>query len=490
MLINMKSKINILLVAGCAAFAMQSCDDFLDIKPTSQGIAVDNDSDGPLYSTASDAETALAGVYADFKNEYFMLDYFVNGDAQADDAYAGADNPANFQIDLYTIDATNTNVSRDWAYLYSTIGKANLVINNVNAVPDASLSPARKKQIIGEASFIRAFMYFQLVQLFGDVPLQTASITSISGDKLEETLPIIFPARNSASEVYAQIITDLNTALESVGTTAPDKGFATKGAVNALLAHVYATIEPHDWNKVKQYCDAVIAGGYSLLPEYDMLWDNSVENSSESIFEINCYNWDTGGNWGIFMFAGTDWKKFNIPSNDLVNTYQAEGDDIRLNSSITFADVTGSWTDKHWPTTHYPFINKYRDFNGSQNFIIYRLADILLLKAEALNETGDVNGAAELVNQIRARVDLDPVSTSSQDAMRAAIAKERRLELAFEGYRWYDLKRTGKAIEVLNNVKDYNGASLGYQLDESKLVWPIPQAERDKNTQLTQNAGY
>jgi len=119
-----------------------------------------NSSDSAFYKTASEVEAALAGVYSDFRNEYYELDYFVNGDAQSDDCYAGADNPANFQIDDYNIDATNSNVSRDWAYLYSTIGKANTVIDNVNDVDDPILTAERKAEIIGEASFIRAFNYF------------------------------------------------------------------------------------------------------------------------------------------------------------------------------------------------------------------------------------------------------------------------------------------------------------------------------------------
>jgi hypothetical protein len=420
-----------------------------------------------------------------------MLDRFVIGDAQSDDAYAGADNPANFQIDDYQIEATNSNVSRDWAYLYSMVGKANRVINNVDLVPDPALSEGRREEIKGEASFIRAFANFVLVRLFGDVPLVTREVRSISAANLGEVFPLLFPQRVSTDSVYAQIIEDLGFALGTVRTTASDKGFATVGAVNAMLAKVYATIEPHDWNKVNNYCDAVIALGYTLLPEYDQLWDNAHENSSESIFEINCYDWDTGGNWGASMFLGTDWKKFDIPSNDLVKAFDDAGDVIRKNSTITFQNVSGKWTDPHWPATHYPFINKYRDTqSGAQNFIIYRLADILLLKAEALNELGDQEGAAELVNQVRARVDLDLIAAGSQEEMRVAIAKERRLELAFEGHRWFDLKRTGRAIEVINHAVDADGQPIGYNLTEQKLMWPIPQSERDKNTKLTQNPGY
>ncbi len=478
---------------AAAVLGFQSCEKFLELEPTSQGIAIENNAtDSIFYKSASEAEAALAGAYADFKNEYFQLDYFVNGDAQSDDAYAGADNPSNFQIDDYKLDATNSNVARDWGYLYSTIGKCNTVINNVRAVTDPLLTADRKEEIIGEASFIRAYMYFQATRLWGDVPLQLKEVKTISAATLEQIYPQIFPARNAQSEVFSQIIADLETALAKVKATPQHKGFASKGAVNALLAQVYATVEPHDWAKVKQHCDAVIAGGYSLLPTYNDLWLNSNENSAESIFEINYNGGAPDGNWGTKMFRGLDWKKFNIPSNDLLAVFDAEGDMIRKNASITFQDVSGKWSDEHYPQTKYPFINKWRNFQegSNQNYIFIRLADILLLKAEALNETGDQAGATALVNQIRARVGLAATTASSQADLRLAIEKERRLELAFEGHRWYDLKRTGRAIDVMNNVKDHNGQNIGYALTQNRLVWPIPQAELDKNIKLVQNAGY
>lgn len=483
----------ILFLSALILLSFTACDEFLELEPHSQSIAVANTgADSVYFKSASELEAALAGAYGDFKNEYYQLDYYVNGDAQSDDAYAGGDNPDNFQIDDYMIDAVNRNVSRDWAYLYSTIGKVNNIINNADDVTDPSLTAERKAEIIGEASFIRAFMYFQLVQLWGDVPLQLQEVTSISADRLEEIYAQIFPARSSTADVYAQIISDLETALTRVRTTAPHKGFATTGAVNAMLAKVYATQEPHDWTKVNQYCDAVIAGGYSLLPEFDQLWDNAVENSAESIFEINYTGGPSDGNWGVTIFRGKDWKKFNLPSNDLVAAFDAEHDNIRKNASIFFDNVSGLWSDPHWPQTQYPFINKWRNFggDGAQNYIFIRLADILLLKAEALNEMGDQNGAAGLVNQIRTRVDLAPTSATTQADMRLAIEKERRLELAFEGVRWYDLKRTGRAIEVMNNAKGVGGVPLGYVLTPTRLFWPIPQAELDKNSNLTQNPGY
>lgn len=470
-----------------------SCEDFLELRPSSQSVAEEvEQTDTIVYHSASELEAALAGVYDDFRNEYFELDYFVNGDAQSDDAYAGADNPANFQIDAYTLDATNSNVSRDWGYLYTTVGKANLVINNAEAVPDATLSDFDKKQIKAEASAIRAFIYFQLVQLWGDVPLQLKEVTTISAGLLPEIYPLLFPPRKPKEEVYAQIIADLEFALPYVRTTAINKGYVTRGFVNALLAKVNATKEPKDWAKVESYCNDVITGGYNLLPNYDDLWNNENENSTEAIFEINYEGTSSSGNWGAGMFIGFDWKKFNIPSNDLVRAFDEENDVIRKAASITFMDVSGKWSDSHWPQTAYPFIYKYRIYSSPspQNYIFLRLADIILLKAEALNEQGDVNGAANLVNQIRSRVNLSDTPAETQEEMRLAIEKERRLELAFEGHRWFDLKRTGRAVEVINSVTDQDGNSLGYQLNENRLLWPIPQAEMDKNAKLIQNPGY
>jgi hypothetical protein len=473
------------------ALSFNSCKKFLDVQPVSQGIATGS-TDSITYKSASEIEAALAGVYSGFKNEYFELDYFVNGDAQSDDAYAGADNPSNFQIDDFKIDATNSNVSRDWAYLYSIIGNANSVINNVAAVPDPNLTQERKTEILGEASFIRAFMYFQLVQQWGDVPLQLKEVKTISAELLPEIYPILFPPRTASSEIYKQIILDLETALTGVKPTAPHKGYVTTGAVNAILAKVYATQEPHDYTKVIKYCSDVIAGGYSLLPNYHMLWDNLNKNSAESIFEINYTGGSTDGNWGASMFRGLDWKKFNIPSNDLVFAFDAENDTVRKKASIIWLDVSGKWSDPHWEQKNYPFLNKWHNFEqgSNQNYIFIRLADILLLKAEALNETGDLAGATALVNQIRTRAKLPNTTAGSQADMRLAIEKERRMELAFEGIRWFDLKRNERAIEVMNNAVGPDGQKIGYNLTQNRLVFPIPQSELDKNSNLVQNPGY
>jgi hypothetical protein len=153
--------------------------------------------------------------------------------------------------------------------------------------------------------------------------------------------------------------------------------------------------------------------------------------------------------------------------------------------------MTGKWTDKYWPLSKYPFLAKYNDpSNGTNDFYMIRLPDILLLKAEALVEKGDIPGAMALVTQVRARVNLPAKTATSADDARAKIALERRLELAFEGHRWFDLLRTGKAIEVMNAQKDGSGNNLNYNVQAYRLLLPIPQTQIDLNPKLVQNPQY
>jgi len=473
-----------------------ACEEFLDKQPVSnysnETLGVENNTDTVQYTTAAQAEALLATCYSNFTGELFQLDYFVNGDMQSDDAYAGASGTEFSQIDNYSVDATNANVSRDWKYLYTMVSNCNSVIVNVPKINDAALTTARKTEIIAAASFMRAWAYFDLVRLWGDVPLVLDVVSAINAENIEQVYPLLYPERTSKDLVYEQIIKDLETALAGVPATAINKGYVTKGAVNALLARVYSTRTPVDYNKVLQYCNAVIDGGYSLLTSYDYLFDYLHENSSESIFEVQYDgNWNTGtGNWAVSMFIGTDWKKFNTPSNDIVTAFDNEGDVIRKNSSIKFYDVTGKWTDSNWPTSNYPAVYKIRDEASASNIILMRLAEFILLKAEAINELGQT-GAETLVNQIRSRVSLSPVSSSTKDQMRLIIQKERRLELAFEGIRWFELVRSGNAVSILSNVKGGSGQYLyKNKINENRLLWPVPQEQRDLNNKLTQNPGY
>ena len=318
-------------------------------------------------------------------------------------------------------------------------------------------------------------MYFNLVRLWGSVPLVLALPTNDAE---------FYPAKASVDEIYAQIIKDLEFGAANAPTTGPHKGIATKGVANALLAKVYATKASPDWAKVQQYSDAVISGGYSLISNYDQLWDGQHENNSESIWELQFDGWGGAhGNWMPSVIVGTGWKRFNTPTNDLVAAFDAENDVVRKNSSISFKNVSSEgWTDDYWSKSNYPYINKYRIDDKANNYII-RLSDIILLKAEALNElsAGGWAQAKTLVDQVRTRAKLAGTMASDQASMRLAIEKERRLELAFEGHRWFDLVRTNRAIPVMNAQKDGSGKPLNYNVSEAKIFFPIPQDEWDRN---------
>lgn len=183
-------------------------------------------------------------------------------------------------------------------------------------------------------------------------------------------------------------------------------------------------------------------------------------------------------------------EKFNAPSHTLVQAFTDNDDTVRLASTITRANV--AWSDTYWSSTNYPFAYKMRDTNGNQNFYLARLADILLLKAEALASTGDVSGAMALVNQVRARAGIATTSAANQAAAIDKVLDERFMELAFEGDRWFDLKRMGKSIQLLSQQNDGNGNVLPYatNISQDRLLWPIPQDKLDANALLTQNPGY
>lgn len=484
-----------------AVIIMSGCSKLLDKHPVTQ-IVTPEDS---TSISATDAENAIAGAYTTYKGYDFGLelnvfDRIVNGDVIADNAYAGGDNTANITLDLFTANSLNGNVARDWKDAYGIIGRLNIVINQVQNCTDPALTTNRKNEMLGEAKFMRAFAYFDLVRLYGRVPLLLQPANTASA---EDLLKSTIVPQSSTDTVYDAILSDLWAAKSSVREVgaSPSKFIVSQGAVSATLAKVYASKPTPNWDSVLYYCNQTIPH-YLLLPDFNQLWDNNHKSNSESIWELTYDGYSTGdfiGNWvpsinvggSIGNYEGGGWKKFNTPSNDLVNAFLAENDHIRLDASVTFLDITGQWTDKYWGVTHYPFLTKYNDpANGLNDFYLIRLPDIMLLKAEALVQKGDIPGAMALVNQVRARVHLGDKTAASADEANNIIANERRLELAFEGHRWFDLVRTGKAVEVMNAQKDGSGQSLNYNVQPYRLIMPIPQTEIDLNPLLTQNPNY
>lgn len=473
----MKLKLYSIITAAAITLSLQSAckKDFLDKKPFNQ---VTGD---VAFVDLAGAEKLLAGAYGSMYNDANIWDYMINGDVSADNAYSGGDNPNINDLDLFKAISTNEVVERDWKGFYSNIKDANEVLENVPNIKDPELDKGdRRNQILGEASGLRAYYYFNLVRLWGPVPLVLKSATNLA----EMQAP-----KSSVDQVYAQIIKDLEFALANTRSTAPHKGIITKGVANALLAKVYATKPNPDWNKVNQYADATINGGYSLFASFDGLFSGTNKNNSEAIWEMQYDGWggpQGRGNWMPGLLIGSGWKRFCTPTNDLVKAFEDEGDVIRKNSSITFKNVaTEGWADIYWSKNNYPFINKYRLDDKTDSYIL-RLADIILLKAEALNEisSGGWAQSKALVDQIRGRVNLLGTPAANQADMRLAIEKERRLELAFEGHRWFDLIRTNRAVAVMNAQKDGAGASLNYNISNANLQLPIPQKEIDRNPNI------
>jgi starch-binding outer membrane protein, SusD/RagB family len=405
-------------------------------------------------------------------------------------------------MDKLDFSPTNGRLYANWSQLYNAIAKANIVLDKVPGIQDPNLD-ARREQILGEAAFLRAYHYYQLVNLFGGVPLITAPISSTEPGATN--VP-----RSTEEEVYNQIVADLIFASERLpdsypGGSGESKARATKGAANAMLAKAFAQRPTKDYTKVLEFCNAVITSpaGYALLQNYDELWDGAHYNNAESIMEIQ-FDGTTEGNYGPSLLlppslVGHTWRKFVVPSHSLANAFDAAGDVERKNATILFESAP--WVDEYWGNTLnsvIPFAYKWRSapsWAGSSNRqYIVRFADVLLLKAEALNELNrPIPEVKAVLDVVRSRAGLASSTAADQAQMRTAILNERRLEFAQEAQRWSDLKRFGVAVQVMNNLNEIDlrtNSKTDYSATPTDLLFPIPQQELNRNKSLTQNPGY
>jgi starch-binding outer membrane protein, SusD/RagB family len=481
-----------------------SCQKFLDDIPQSSLTT------GNAYESARDIENALAGCYSVFYTDYYQWENVMLSDNRSDNAYPGGGGEETFVvIDQFKVPAGNShNYNFWWGEPYQGIGRCNILLDKINGVSDTKLDiNNRRNQIIGEASFLRALHYYQLVKLYGGVPLE---LQSNSADPSVTRKP-----RSTEKEVYDQIVKDLETALANLpddyGAASITKVRASKGAANALLAKVWAQRSDRDYTKVLKYCNDVISSsaGYSLLPNYADLFDGSHYENSESIMEIPFIAGSATANWGVELFLAPEdgWQKYCVPSKNLIAAYVNEGDNVRLHSNVIFYKNL-AWADENWnpcnnATDSVPFNYKQKHPAGwasGDHYYLLRLGDIITLKAEAQNETGDLAGAITTLNLIRNRVGLPDVTAATKDVMKQKILAERRLELAFEAQRWDDLVRSGEATNVMTSLNEYkytcdNGTpsapiKITYNCDQNHWLMPIPQPERDANPNLTQNPGY
>jgi len=484
------------------AFAT-SCDSFLDPNP-SDVLAPES-----FYKTASDAVAAVNGTYASAKGPYSLAFWYLS-DIATDDIIAaprfGAD---GHRMSSYDFDAREWPLAEYgvWGGGYGLINEANAVLDRVPAIV---MDPALRDRLLNETRFLRALTYFNLVRFFGDVPLLEHEVKSLEGLRV---------SRAPTSDVYALIVNDLQQAVAGLpkSYSGGDIGRATSGAAQALLAKVYLTRQ--DWTNAARLTGELIDSvHYALLPNWKDNFKISTKIvNSESIFEIN---YDAS----LDPYGGSVHTLFSLPSGfpggaayglmtvapSLARLFAASDTRGLRGTFITspYVDALGDsvkWNDPD--STYGPAFNKYLDETDFQNmhtrawqaqsndWIILRYADVLLMYAEAVNEGGAPAGttAEQALNAVRTRAGIGTVSGLSQAAFRDTVRLERRREFIFEGQRWFDLSRWGVLDAAIRakttELQTIAPGETTVHGVKSNLM-PIPQSELDVNPNLTQNPGW
>lgn len=496
------------ILALASLIVLSSCE--LNLYPEtgySEGnVKVDEEAGESQYSTREDMKGLRDAMYSSWTKdiqEKGYLDWLVYAECRADNAYGG--NPGTGElmaIEANKQDGENKNVVRDWDWYQGQVSNCNNIICNIDRIKEAdpTMTDKEYREWKSEAYCWRAWNLFQMSYIWGDIPLVNTIPPAITAENIEEVYDEYFPGRTPIADIYAQIISELEYACENAPDTDPtNKHLFTKAFAHGMLARIYAEATARDWSKVAQHCAAVEGMGYKLVDDYAQMWAydeaDAVRNTSESIFEIT---WSkSNGNWVWMMFHRNaynpddsySWIKWITPSRDLIAAYDAEGDTERKNACIVYDEAI--WSN-YYPGDAYAFMHKVP--TNASSIILMRLGEIYLLHAEALAMTGDLAGATEYVNKVRTRAGIKTIAVpSSQEAMIDAILKERRLELAFEGFRFFDLLRHGfertKAIHDAMPQQDSYWQPR-FPLTEETVFMPIPQTALDNNPSLVQNPGY
>ncbi len=496
----MRKLIYILAISGLVLSNI-SCKDYLD--EDIQGVY----SSETFYKTEEQAINAVNAVYATTAFTTVNNCLWVFGDVASDDAIKGG-NPGDQSeiefIDEFETTPENGFVNFIWQHYYEGITRAN---NVIHYVPSIDMDDELKKRLIAEAKALRAYFYFNLVNIFGEIPLKTEA--ALSTEDLQVPL-------SSFDAVYLQIIQDLEEATEHlpVNYSGTEKGRITKGAVYGLLAKVH--LFRKNWDKSLEAIDELESiGNYDLLPVYRHNFSLAHENNAESVIEFQ-HQSEQSPFEGSYLNQWFSPQKengyyFNAPTESLVDTYEFTEDgvaDPRLDYSI--GREGGQWLndedfDPDWSPTGYltkkhsqPLSEVPAGTKGDAglNYTYMRYAEVLLIKAEALNESGRMAEALEPLNRIRKRAResylhddtisgsgtipeglLPDIQNGSQAEIREAIRNERRVELAMEFHRYFDLMRYGAAVaEDALSDKDF--------VFDSDRYFPIPQSELDANNSI------
>lgn len=487
----------------------------LDYEPVSEYSdvtegSIDNVEEETIYQNRADAESALTALYQDFKGNQnqLQLDYLLIGDVHSDNAYAGTTGSEVVDPATNDLNGTTLCVNRDWNYYMLQAAKCTKFIEGVKAVGDNSLTQDEIDTMQAQAKVLRAFIWFRMVRMWGNIPIITTVPKDITSENIKESYESYFPAQNTEAEAYQYILEDLEHAYQHAPAGTEDKTRFSKDVACALLAKVYAEKPVRDYSKVIKYVDELTSRGYRLCPEYGDLFniDGAVKdggtatpvatNTVESILEVH---YPVGsGNWASWMYGrcledwdnSFSWAKWITPSRDLLAAFDSEGDTKRKEQTVVYYEC--NWSN-YYPSDNYAFMYKVR--SGYSNVFFLRYDDLLLLKAEALLGQDDLNGAASIIDQIRSRAgvkNLTATEKSSKDNLMKAYVNERRLELACEGERWFDLVRLNLVEEAMEAAQrnDPNRLPIVVPYSANSYLLPIPQDVLDTNPNVVQNPGY
>lgn len=493
------NKATLLLIAFSVMLVSVSCEGFLDRQP------LDQLTDGNFYQTEADANRAVLSVYTPMMDVEWTGKGWMITEIPSDNSQAGGLDPDFTPIDNFTVAPDNAPVANYWAIHYRQVVLANVAIEKIGGM---TIDEGTKMEFMAEARFLRALAYFDLVRIYGGVPLVLEAPKY--GDDL--MLP-----RSSVDEVYGQIASDFEFAAEHlpVQWAGTNVGRATRGAALAYLAKVSLTTR--EFVKARDYAsDVMDLGVYELMENYaDNFELGTSDNNKESIFQVQyagCSTFGTGNAmqaffapWGEGITKDRDGWGSQIPtgpqlSNPGTTIFDAfEEGDLRKNPTIMSANVFYPTINPSDGGYTYPAagasatainIKKYVVGSGPnicfmstpQNSHLVRYSDVLLTYGEAIMEIeGGISSNGEAlgaVNAVRVRAGLDPLTELTRDV----ILAERRVEFAFEGQRWFDLLRSGRAVEILS--------LHGKNPNADKLLFPIPDSEMKINPNLVQNPGY
>lgn len=491
----------------CLVLTTGSCNDILDTNP------IDEIGAGDFYKNTEDINQAVTACYngmqSTLRNEWYLTELRSDNTRSYANNSTAVTSKNVYAMDMFRIQTTHPINQEYWESVYHNIANCNTVLKHLDVVSDA----VTKGQFEGEALFIRAYHYFNLVRLYGPLFKVTARISIDEANKSE---------RSSVEEIYALIESDLKTAISQLPSTYPDaqKGRVDIWGAKTLLAKVYLTLNRLDEAKVLLTEVKDNNSGYGLLPSYSDVFSITNEMNKEILFTVRhkagglslgssfANSFAPANSFDFVITAGGDGN--NCPTEDLLKAYET-GD---LRKKVTLADT---WTNVG-STVYIAYPKKYLSqvatkYDAENDWPILRFADVLLMLGEIENELTGPSAGLPYLNQIRNRAGLTSLTTvdiPSKLSFRTAMEKERRLEFALENQRFFDLQRTNKLISVMENhfeKEEFRNANSGaisayytnptyesYLADRKVYAWqlllPIPFSVISVAPNASQNPGY